>query len=592
MHRKGSKKMNYEWSLDVLYKGLDDQEYKSDREKLVQLTNDMKSFSEACKENIKEEQALVTAINYLEQYEVLGNRLGFYLMLRQSVNTADSQVVNELNAIEKQFSEASKPMAIIQKLIASISNMDSYMEKYPKLKAYEFMIHNMKEEAKHLLSDDVEEVIAKLNISAGSAWSSMQSFLTSTLEVEYRGEVITIPQVRNLAHSEDVNVRKDAYEAELRAYEKIKDAISYSLNNIKTQVNTVCAFRGYESPLAMTLQQSRMKKETLEAMLEAIRDYLPVFHKYLKHKAKLLGHTNGLPWYDLFAPMGESSTKFTVEDVRNYLVKHFKGFAEDLADMVDQAFEEEWIDFFPRKGKVGGAFCENMPFVKQSRILTNFTGSLNDVVTLAHELGHAYHGQNIQEHLPLNTDYSMPVAETASTFNEALIMEAAIKETSGREKMALIESQLQDVTQIMCDIYSRFLFESEVFEKCKTGFLFADELKEMMLNAQKAAYGDGLDHNFLHPYMWVVKGHYYSENLSYYNFPYAFGGLFARGLYEKYKNEGEEFVPKYRALLNATTVKSVEDAAKEAEIDLEDPGFWRTSLHSIEELVEEFIRIS
>lgn len=584
-------KMNGEWSLDILYKGLEDTKFKEDRAKLEKLTDTVKEFSESLRSG-QEEETLLKAIEYMEQYQVLGNRLGFYLMLRQSVNTSDGQVVNELNSIEKLFSESSKPMAVLHKWIAGIGKLDAYMEKYPKLKAYQYLINEMKREASHLLGDDVEEVIAKLNISAGSAWGSMHSFLTSTLEVEYRDEIITLPQVRNLAHSEDAAVRKDAYEAELKAYEKIKDPISYSLNNIKTQVNTICDLRGYGSPLDMTLQQSRMKKETLEAMLSAIREYLPVFHKYLRHKAKLLGHANGLPWYDMFAPLGESSTKFTTEDAKAYLLKHFRGFAGDLADMVETAFDEEWIDFYPRKGKVGGAFCENMPFVKQSRILTNFTGALNDVVTLAHELGHAYHGLNIEEHLPLNTDYSMPVAETASTFNEALIMEAAIKETSGKERMALIESQLQDVTQIICDIYSRYLFESEVFDKCRNSFLFADELKEMMLSAQKAAYGDGLDTEVLHPYMWVLKGHYYSESLSFYNFPYAFGGLFARGLYEKYKAEGEQFVEKYRALLKATTVMSVEDAAREAEINLEDPNFWRTSLHSIEKLVEEFIAIS
>jgi len=290
--------------------------------------------------------------------------------------------------------------------------------------------------------------------------------------------------------------------------------------------------------------------------------------------------------------MGESSKKFTAEEAREYLVNHFRGFSDDLADMVDEAFEEKWIDFYPKKGKVGGAFCSNMPQYKQSRILLNFSGSLSDVITLAHELGHAYHGLHIEEHLPLNTDYSMPVAETASNFNESFIMEAAIKEASGDEKMALIESQLQDITQIMCDIYSRYLFETEVFEKSKNGFLFADELNEIMLKSQKIAYGDGLDHDYLHPYMWVVKGHYYSETLSFYNFPYAFGGLFARGLYEKYKEEGQEFVPKYKALLNATTVSDVEDAARKAEINLEDPDFWRTSLKAYEKLVDEFIAIS
>lgn len=584
--------MNYEWSLDILYKGFEDENYKSDRIKLIRLTDEIRAFSESLEGSFNEEEALLKAVEYMEEYKELGNRLGFYIMLRQSVNTSDSLTANELNTLENQFGEASKPMAAIHKMIAGIESMDEYMEKHPKLKAYEYMINEIKKEAKHLLSNDVEEVIAKLNISAGSAWSRMHSFLTSTLEVDYRGELITLPQVRNLAHSEDAAVRKDAYEAELAAYAKIKDAISFSLNSIKTQVNTICSLRGYESPLEMTLQQSKMKRETLDAMLQAIREFLPVFHKYLRHKGKLLGHADGLPWYDMFAPLGTSSTKFTIEDARDYLVRHFRGFADDLADVVEQAFEEEWIDFLPRKGKVGGAFCENMPFVKQSRILTNFTGTFSDVITLAHELGHAYHGYNIQEHLPLNTDYSMPVAETASTFNEALVMEAAISETKGSEKLALIESHLQDVTQIICDIYSRYLFESNVFEKCKTGFLFADELEEMMLSAQKEAYGNGLDHNYLHPYMWVLKGHYYSESLSFYNFPYAFGGLFARGLYEKYKAEGDDFIPKYRALLNATTVMSVEEAAREAGIDLEKPEFWRTSLKSIEKLIEKFMEIS
>ena len=188
------------------------------------------------------------------------------IFLRQSVILPDSQVVNELNKLEKMYSEISKLFGN-KKWIAGIKDIDKYMEKDPKIKSYEFFINNIKEEAKHLLSDDVEEVIAKLNISAGSAWSNMQGYLTSILEVDYRGKTITIPEVRNLAYSEDASVRKDAYEAELKAYEKIKDAISFSLNNIKTQVNTICDLRGYKSPLDQTLEQSYMKRETLEAML-------------------------------------------------------------------------------------------------------------------------------------------------------------------------------------------------------------------------------------------------------------------------------------------------------------------------------------
>jgi pepF/M3 family oligoendopeptidase len=454
------------------------------------------------------------------------------------------------------------------------------------------LLHQIKENSKYWLSDDVEEVIAKLNLSAGSSWNKMQSYLTSTLEVDYKDQVVTLAQIRNLAYSKDKEVRKEAYEAELKAYDKIKDAISFSLNNIKIQVNTICELRGFESPLDMTLNQSKMKKETLNALLEAMKEYMPKFHAYLRRKAEILGYQKGLPWYELFAPLGESDRSFTTEEAKDYLINHFNNFSKDIADMIKEAFDNEWIDFYPKKGKVGGAFCSNMPFVKESRILANFDGSLSDVITLAHELGHAYHGKMIQEHRPLNWDYSMPVAETASTFNETVVMSAAIKEASDQEKIALIESQLQDTTQIICDIYSRFLFESKVFDKTKSEFLFSDSLAEMMLEAQKEAYGDGLDHEFLHPYMWVNKSHYYSEGLSFYNFPYAFGGLFARGLYEKYMEEGESFLPKYQGLLKATTVSTVEDAAKVAGIDLENPEFFKMSLRSFSNLIDEFLELT
>jgi pepF/M3 family oligoendopeptidase len=584
--------MNKEWSLEVLYKGYDDPHYIADKEGYVKLINEVAGFSNSLADSGNAEADLVKAVDFMEQLQLLNSRLGVFLFLKQSVNTSDSETANEINAFEKQSSLSTKPVAVMKKFIAGIPDIEVYYAKYPKLKGYEFIISEMKQEAKYLLSDDVEEAIARMNIFSGSAWGNMQSFLTSTLEVEYRDNIITLPEVRNKAHDADVEIRRDAYVAELKALEKIKDAISFSLNSIKTQVNTICELRGYESPLSMTLIQARMKKETLDAMLEAIREALPSFHRYLKHKAKVMGHEHGLPWYDMFAPLGESHRKFTTEEAKDYLIGHFKGFSAELAGMVEEAFDSAWIDFYPRKGKVGGAFCSNMPFVKQSRVLTNYTGDLNNVVTLAHELGHAFHGLNIQDHLPLNVEYSMPVAETASTFNEALIMEAVIGEAQGREKVALIESQLQDITQIICDIYSRYLFETEVFKKSRTGFLFAEELKEIMLASQKEAYGDGLDHDYLHPYMWVLKGHYYSESLSFYNFPYAFGGLFARGLYEKYKTEGKAFVPKYYALLKATTVMSVEDAAKQAEIDLEDPQFWRTSLKAVEKLIDEFIKLA
>jgi len=287
--------------------------------------------------------------------------------------------------------------------------------------------------------------------------------------------------------------------------------------------------------------------------------------------------------------MGNNNKKYSAEEAKDYLIGLFKGFAPDLAEMVRCAFDDAWIDFYPRDGKVGGAFCAGIHPIKESRILTNFDGNFGDVVTLAHELGHAYHNFNIVDNSILNTSYSMPVAETASTFNENIIMNAAIAAAENDDvKLALIESQLQDATQIICDIYSRYLFETSVFENRSDSFMFPDELCELMLKAQKEAYGDGLDNSILHPYMWLCKGHYYSSGLSFYNFPYAFGGLFARGLYAKYMEEGKAFVEKYKKLLKATTVMSVEDVAKIADIDLTDKEFWKMGLESFAKQIDMF----
>lgn len=583
--------MNFEWSLDVLYKGYEDPTFTSDIQLLETKIKEYKSCI-ASISTMEANDALKKLIQTEESLSLIASRLILYVNLRETTDTTNTQTTAIKSKLLQMMSTISKESALQTKFIASISNIDAILSEDEYLKQYEFRLKNIIEKAKHTLSDEVEEVITKLNLSAGNAWSMMQQYLTSTVVVDYKGEQVTLSNIRNLAYDSDATVRKEAFEAEVAAYEKIKAPISFSLNNIKSQVSTICELRGYSSPLEMTLKESDMKQETLDAMLTAMKEYMPKFHSYLRRKGELLGSKNGLAWYDLFAPMGHSTKTFTIEEAKDYLIQLFSKFSNDLADMVKEAFDHNWIDFYPRAGKVGGAFCMNLPFIKQSRVLTNFDGSLSSVVTLAHELGHAYHGLLIQDHLPLNTDYSMPVAETASTFNETLVMSAAIAEASGNEKMALIESQLQDVTQIICDIYSRFLFEQTVFERRKEEFLFPDELCEIMTDCQKEAYGNGLDVDTLHPYMWITKGHYYSEALSYYNFPYAFGGLFARGLYSQYQKNPKEFVPKYRSLLHATTVTTVEGVAKMADIDLTTPEFWRESLQSFSTLIDEFLELT
>ncbi len=581
--------MYNEWSLDVFYKGIDDPALQSDMQKLEEMVASYKEMVATL--TLDDPRAtLRRVIETKEAMSTLTRRLGGYFSLRRSANSADAEGARYQTRISTLMASTAKEGVLFEKYVGSVQDLDTVIESDDLLREYKFYFSEILSSLEHSMTDEQEALFARMNISGGKAWGDLVSHLTATVEVDYKGGKTTLSAIRGLSESDDAAERKAAYEAELASYSKVKDSIAYALNSIKAQANLEAELRGFENPLEMTLHQSRMQKATLDAMFSAMRDYLPKFQEYLKHKAKLLGHKNGLPWYDISAAMGSADAKtYTVEEAHHYLVDHFSSFAPDLAEMVDEAFKNNWIDFYPRAGKVGGAFCSNLPFLKQSRILTNFCGMFGNVVTLAHELGHAYHGLQIQDHRPLNTGYTMPVAETASNFNELIIVNDAIAKSEGQEKIQLIESQIQDCTQIIVDIYSRFLFEDEVIRRRNDTFLFAKDLEDIMLNAQKEAFGDALDPNYLHPWMWCCKSHYYRAGLSYYNFPYAFGGLFSRGLYAKYLEEGEAFLPKYRALLKATTVDTVEHVALIAGIDLTEPEFWRKSLQIIADRIDEFI---
>ncbi len=580
------------WSLDGLYLDFTDERFAADFAALQQSCREVLAFAGEL-EQLTHAQLVHEYLTRSEQLTQLAEKLFLYANLRQSANTADADAASWCGRLSETLSSIAGAQAACQAAIAAMEDLDEIIAADPLAKEYEYLLGNIRRDSRYLLGAREEEIFSRMDISGAEAWSNLQSQLTSSLKVDYDGCTTTLSSIRNLAYDADGAVRKAAYEAELAAYPKIADSVAFSLNSIKQQVLTECAIRGYQSPLEKTLLDARMTRKTLDALLEAMVSYFPKFWSYLRRKGECLGHADGLPWYDLFAPMGSSSKRYTVEEAKQVLLELFGQFDESLRDMAARAFDERWIDFYPRPGKVGGAFCAGLPSLKQSRVLTNFDGSFSDIVTIAHELGHAYHGQQIFSHRPLNGDYSMPVAETASTFNENLVMRAAIAAAPDREsKLALLESRLQDITQIMCDIYSRYLFETAVFEARPEQFMQAGDLCEKMLAAQKTAYGSGLDQNCLHPYMWVCKSHYYSGGLSFYNFPYAFGGLFAGGLYALYLQEGKPFVKRYQQLLHETTVRSVEDTAKVVGIDLTQRSFWEQGLAAIAEEIDEFLALT
>ncbi len=581
-----------QWDLGILYDSFDDPKLTADVDILRKAIDEVNAIAPALA-NMPHKDVLHRYIDLTETISLLAYKLFGYANLVYATNTSDVNAAGLMGRMQAMLSEISASDTVIRHAISAMDDLEDLIAADGTLNEYAFFLRNIKEDSKYLLSEKEEQLFSLMNISGASAWSDLHSTLTSTVSVDYRGEEIPLSAARNLAYDGDPQVRKDAYEAELACYPKVEKSAAFALNSIKLQVLNECRLRGFESPLDQALYNSRMSRKTLDALIGAMNDYMPKFREYLKAKGRALGHENGLPWYDMFAPMGSLDKKYTVDEAKAYLLEIFGSFDQQLHDMVKRAFEESWIDFFPRKGKVGGAFDSGVPSAKQSRVLTNFDGAFGDIVTLAHELGHAFHDQQVFSHSVIQQDYSMPVAETASTFNEVLVVSTAIERAETKEeKLALIESQLQDANQIITDIYSRYLFETSVFENRDNEFMSPERMCELMHKAQLASYGDGITEDTLHPYMWLCKGHYYSGGLSFYNFPYAFGGLFARGLYALYKKQGKDFVPLYKALLHATSVNNVEDTAKMAGIDLTDKAFWCEGLQSLSDEIDEFIRLT
>lgn len=457
-----------------------------------------------------------------------------------------------------------------------------------------FQLEKYKIGAAHQMSEAEEQLAADLQVTGGDAWIKLYNDVTSQLQVRVPlpdGEqVLPMSQVRNLAEHADPVVRQAAYESELKAWEEAAIPLAAALNSIKGHVNTLSTRRRWDDPLDVSLFVSNIDRETLEAMQSACTAAFPDFRRYLQAKAKLLGKEK-LPWFDLFAPVGAEQKSWTFEEARDFVVKHFRSYSQKMADFAQRAFEERWIDAEPRNGKRGGAFCM-VTRPGESRILMNFSGGFSAISTLAHELGHAYHNLCLQDRTAIQRATPMTLAETASIFCETLVTSAALREADSATQIAILEENLRSTTQIVVDIHSRFLFESRVFEKRRQRELSVSEFNALMLEAQRETYGDGLDPDYLHPYMWAVKGHYYSTGRSYYNYPYTFGLLFGLGLFARYQQDPDGFKQGYDDLLSSTGLYDAATLAKRFDIDVRDVGFWTDSLNIVRRQIDQFVSLA
>ncbi|MBN1687312.1 MAG: M3 family oligoendopeptidase [Spirochaetales bacterium] len=586
------------WNLESIYPEFLGAKYKTDTERL---SSAIRELSETVGSHTRRTDTLGWVAGCIQGYnkaaDLYGN-LASYVYAVFSTDTQNATVAKELNRLEEAALPLKRALVSFRNNLAEVAvtvKEKDFQEKLAGIlgESYDYFLAEQLKLQEKQMSPEEEDLAEDLARSGGNAWTRLQESVSSTLTAVWDGETgerKTVVQLRALAFDPDRQVREKAYSLELEAWKRMEIPLSYSLNGVKGFAVTFNKRRHFNDDLESALFASRISRKTLDALLGAMEEGLPVFRRYLKAKARYLG-VERLRFYDLFAPVGESTKQWTFAETRAYIEKQFGEFSSAMGRFAKHAFDGGWIDAESRAGKVGGAYCTGFPLAKESRILCNFEGSFSDLMTIAHELGHAYHGHVLKDNSAIHSNYPMTLAETASIFAQTLVFDASLAQAPANEKIHVIEDFLQDSTQVIVDILSRFYFERDVFAGRAAAEISPGEMCQLMIEAQKATYGEALDENFLHGYMWAAKPHYYSHELGFYNYPYAFGLLFGLGLYSRYKAEGEAFVPQYDKVLKMTGRASANEVTAQAGFDIENRDFWMSGISQVANYVDEFERL-
>jgi len=593
------------WDLTNVYPSLDSKPFKSAVKKYKSMLDEMEVFfKKASKADSKTDpkklgKLLGEAVDRLNAIFELSNTILPYIESFVTTDSRNKDAMRALSEFEQMSVQASILNTKFQAWVGKLgrSTVKKAARTNPSAKAHEFALNESVDQSKYMMSEAEEVLAAEMTLSGGNAFGKLQGTLTSQLSVDFELDgllqKLPAPALINLRSHPDEATRHRGYDAENILWAGVQETLAACMNGVKGEAITLNKKRGREDAIHESIDISRMDRATLNAMLGAMKDSFPMFRKYFKHKARLLGKEK-LAWWDLSAPMGKTDKVYSFEEARDFIVENFNKFSPELGTFARRAFDNNWIDAEQRDGKRGGAFCMGISQVKESRILSNFDGSFDQVSTLAHELGHAFHGECAYQtgKTELQQVTPMTLAETASIMCETIVTEAVLERvTDPQELLAVLEAQINGAAAVIVDIYSRFLFETEVFERREKAELSADELNDIMERAQKATFGDGLDERYLQKFMWTWKPHYYSPNLSFYNYPYAFGLLFATGLYAIYKKHGADFVPDYKNLLASTGEERAAELADRFGINIRTRKFWADSLAIIGRQIERYCEL-
>ncbi|MGD8456434.1 MAG: M3 family oligoendopeptidase [Anaerolineales bacterium] len=596
------------WDLGNVYPGLDSPEFKEAFQTLGEMLDDLDEYiygqnidpTKAIQESDSARLASIIE-GFIDQMNAawnLSETLRAYINSFVSTDSYNETALKAMSEWQKYNVKLNlQRKSIFRGWVGKLEDrLPEILENSEIAQAHSFFLSESIQQSKYMMSPAEEELAGELSLSGIRGWEKLQRTITTQLNWEIKnedGEIEKMPitAILNLRSHPNEVMRRWGYEAEQAAWKSVENQLAACMNGVKGSQNTLNTRRGREDPVHFSIDLYRIDRMTLNAMLGAMKDSFPLFRKYFQAKAKQLGKKR-LPWWDLFAPLGKTERVYSYDEAMEFVLDNFAKFSGDLADYAKRAFDNNWIDVGPRDGKRAGAFCMYVPGVRESRILTNYDGSLDGIFTVAHELGHGYHNECRAGKTMLQRDTPYTLGETASVMCETIVTEAAIKEASDEdERLAILETSLIGDSQVVVDIYSRYLFEKEVFERRAQADLSAEELCEIMERAQKETYGDSVDEDTLHKYMWTWKPHYYIPGISFYNYPYAFGLLFSTGLYAIYKERGDAFIPEYRDLLASTGQGTAADLAARFDLDLRSPEFWEGSLAVIGEKIERYVEL-
>lgn len=603
--RKGVDKMKYvdTWDLDSIFPG--GTKSKELQAKLRTIKEEVDEYRNMLNEwDFSKDPSVDTFKRLLQKQETIDKGLGqsatFVQMCHDAfmddehANVVMGQVIDLYSDIQKLGTTFTK------KLVAIPDDKWQRLFEDEQLKVVSFVLNETRDQGKRLLSEAEEKLIAELNKDGLSAWSKLYDTVVSIMTIPFTDKdgkttELSVGQAMNRMYADpDPKVRKQLFEDWEAAWTKYTPIFADNINHLAGYRITLQNAHKRANHLEEPLEYNRMSKETLDAMWSAVTNHKQPFTDFLNQKARLFGMEK-LGWQDVDAPVvvGDMEpTRFTYDEACDFIIEHFASFGPKLSGFAKHALENRWVEAEDRANKRPGGYCTSLPEFEESRIFMTFTGSPNDTSTLAHELGHAFHSHVMKDLPALNRGYAMNVAETASTFAETIIGNATVENAaSDEEKITLLNSKLENATAMFLNIHARFLFENAFYKERAKGIVSEKRLNELMVQAQKEAYGDSL--SSYHPHFWCSKLHFFIDSVPFYNFPYTFGYLFSLGIYAEYLQHPEGFEDKYIALLKDTGCMKVEDLAqKHLGVDLTKADFWAAGIQLMSKDVEEFIRLT